>query len=535
MVDEIDKDTGAAADVKAEEDPGNVVDGASRCPTELYFLENGQSFKVLVALCRGLKDEDGKTVLEPDTDPFWKSLRVFSRRPTADGWHVEISRRWNTFVSAKVRPNPYDQRLGPRPKQWKLQKVLEWLDNNPIEATEDVAYLIATAKRRKEEERRRRIEEEAAMATAVEAERRKAASELREAEAVDGGATEADCDDADAAGPAVIDKRKRKRAAAAVNGEQPPKENNGSSSSSKQLRKDVIIRAPHSSLLPPQQLHSIVSAWLQDDVPSHFDVGGCVVGPAIQRAELWMKSPGTLAGIPFFDAVFAACGECTVRWEDCAVEGESFDVGLSGKVKLATLTGPVSHLLRGERTALNSLSRCSGVATLSSECVRIARSRGWAGEVAGTRKTTPGFRLVEKYGLLVGGASTHRLDLSQMVMLKDNHIWSCGGSIDAAVKKARGVSGFSQKIEVECQSLEEALIAAEAGADVVMLDNFAPDRLRADAKAFKESYPHVTVEASGGITIETMADYFSEHVDVISQGALTQGYDCIDFSLKMIH
>jgi nicotinate-nucleotide pyrophosphorylase (carboxylating) len=210
--------------------------------------------------------------------------------------------------------------------------------------------------------------------------------------------------------------------------------------------------------------------------------------------------------------------------------------GRSGKVKLATVTGPVSHLLRGERTALNSLSRCSGVATLSSECVRIARSQGWAGEVDGTRKTTPGFRLVEKYGLLVGGALTHRLDLSQMVMLKDNHIWSCGGSIEAAVKKARGVSCFSQKIKVECQSLEEALIAAEAGTDVVMLENFTPDRLRADAKAFKESYPHVKVEASSGITIETMADYFNEHVDVIlSQGALTQGYDCVDFSLKIIH
>jgi len=154
--------------------------------------------------------------------------------------------------------------------------------------------------------------------------------------------------------------------------------------------------------------------------------------------------------------------------------------------------------------------------------------------VAGTRKTTPGFRLVEKYGLLVGGASTHRLDLSQMVMLKDNHIWSTG-SIEAAVKKARGVSGFSQKIEVECQSLDEALTAAKAGADVVMLDNFKPSKLKRDAKEFKKQYPHVTVEASGGITIDTMAEFFSEHVDVISQGKLTHGYDCIDFSLKIVH
>jgi nicotinate-nucleotide pyrophosphorylase (carboxylating) len=122
-----------------------------------------------------------------------------------------------------------------------------------------------------------------------------------------------------------------------------------------------------------------------------------------------------------------------------------------------------------------------------------------------------------------------------MVMLKDNHVWSCGGSIDAAVKKARGVSGFSQKIEVECQNLDEACIAAKAGADVIMLDNYTPDRLKVDAKAFKERFPHVTVEASGGITIETMSGYFCEHVDVISQGALTQGYDCLDFSLKIVH
>ena len=307
---------------------------------------------------------------------------------------------------------------------------------------------------------------------------------------------------------------------------------NGSSS---KRQKTAVDHAPKASLIPPPQLESIVSQWLQDDIPSHFDVGGYVVGSSIQTAELWMKSDGVVAGIPFFNAVFDACGECEVQWDDDVIEGEQHILHGNAKVKLATVTGPVSHLLRGERTALNSLSRCSGVATLSRKCVQIAKDNNWHGEVAGTRKTTPGFRLVEKYGLLVGGASTHRLDLSQMVMLKDNHIWSCNGSIDAAVKKARSVSGFSQKIEVECQSLEEALTAAKAGADIVMLDNFTPEQLKKDAKTFKEQYPHVTVEASGGITIDTMADYFSEHVDVISQGKLTQGYDCVDFSLKIVH
>lgn len=121
-----------------------------------------------------------------------------------------------------------------------------------------------------------------------------------------------------------------------------------------------------------------------------------------------------------------------------------------------------------------------------------------------------------------------------MVMLKDNHIWACG-SIENAVKAARKAAGFSQKIEVECQSLEEALEAAGAGADIVMLDNFEPAQLKKDAAFFKEKYPHVLVEASGGITTETMPDYLSPNVDIVSQGKLTQGYSCVDFSLKIIH
>jgi nicotinate-nucleotide pyrophosphorylase (carboxylating) len=111
------------------------------------------------------------------------------------------------------------------------------------------------------------------------------------------------------------------------------------------------------------------------------------------------------------------------------------------------------------------------------------------------------------------------------------------GSIAAAVAKPWGVSGFSQKIEVECRSLDKALEAAGAGADVVMLDNFVPERMRVGevAGALKRRYPHVTVEASGGITMETITGYFSEYVDVIIQGKLTKGYDCLDFSLKSVH
>lgn len=292
-----------------------------------------------------------------------------------------------------------------------------------------------------------------------------------------------------------------------------------------------------SAILPEKQLEETIQNWINLDMPS-FDVGAIVVGHRHGTAGLYQKSPGVFAGRPFFDTVFRLM-DCTVEWnEKLAVEGTFIDPSQispdSGKVVLATVSGSVKRILQGERTALNTISRCSGIASASAQAVSVARSLQWKGYVAGTRKTTPGnFRLVEKYGLLVGGAATHRLDLSQMVMLKDNHIMAAG-SIPNAVQSARTAAGFSQKIEVECQSLDQARQAARAGADIVMLDNFEPQQLKADAKTFKDEFPHVLVEASGGITVDTMKEYVSEYVDIISQGKLTQGYDCIDFSLKIV-
>uniref|UniRef100_A0A6U4F908 Nicotinate-nucleotide pyrophosphorylase [carboxylating] n=1 Tax=Phaeomonas parva TaxID=124430 RepID=A0A6U4F908_9STRA len=279
----------------------------------------------------------------------------------------------------------------------------------------------------------------------------------------------------------------------------------------------------------PLHWKSEVAGWLQDDMPS-LDIGGFVVGEERRTAHLYGKSNGVLAGRPFFDAVFELLG-CEVEWH--MREGAEVDADAAGgKVHVATVTGPARHLLIGERTALNTLARCSGVATKTRDAVAIKEKAGWHGMVAGTRKTTPGFRIVEKYGLLVGGGATHRLDLSQMIMLKDNHIWSAG-SITKAVQAARSAAGFTSKIEVEARDLTEAVEAAEAGADIVMLDNYTPAALQIDARALKARFPHVVVEASGGITEATMADYMCEHVDVISRGNLTQGYPAVDFSLKI--
>lgn len=285
------------------------------------------------------------------------------------------------------------------------------------------------------------------------------------------------------------------------------------------------------NLLPPNYT-SIVQDWLREDCPS-FDVGGFVVGDKEETAHLLCKTSGVLAGVPWAEEVFNIMG---LQYEWHETEGTYIDLtALPEKKKvIATITGKCRNVLLAERTALNILSRASGIATAARRAQQQKEAHGWHGFVAGTRKTTPGFSKVEKYALLVGGVATHRLDLSQMVMLKDNHIWSTG-SITNAVKLARKAAGFSSRIEVECQSVEEACEAAAAGADIVMLDNFSSEDIEAAAAAVKKQYSHILIEASGGITEENLPRYMNPSVDIISRGSFTQGYACLDFSMKIAH
>ncbi|KFA53927.1 hypothetical protein S40293_01762 [Stachybotrys chartarum IBT 40293] len=284
-------------------------------------------------------------------------------------------------------------------------------------------------------------------------------------------------------------------------------------------------------LLPPSW-KTTVTAWLAEDTPS-LDYAGFVVGEGPRTAVLWGKSAGVIAGRPFFDEVFAQCG-CTVEWH--ADEGAELDLA-GGNIKVATVRGPVRGILLGERVALNTLARCSGIATRSRSLVAKLRDAGYRGIVAGTRKTTPGFRLVEKYGMLAGGADAHRMDLSSMVMLKDNHVWS-RGSITDAVAAAKSVAGFSVKIEVEVQSEEEADEAIAAGADVVMLDNFSPDGVRVAARSLKEKWKgerRFLLEISGGLKSDNVAPYVCQDIDIISTSSIHQGVPHVDFSLKIEH
>ncbi|EIN11134.1 hypothetical protein PUNSTDRAFT_64400 [Punctularia strigosozonata HHB-11173 SS5] len=288
-------------------------------------------------------------------------------------------------------------------------------------------------------------------------------------------------------------------------------------------------------LLPPSW-KAQVTAWLAEDAPS-FDYGGFVVGEAEREAFLFGKGKQTavLAGTPFFAEVFEQLG-CRVQWH--VQEGDSFE-----PVKhVATVRGKARHLLLGERVALNVLARCSGIATKSKAYLDAARSYGYQGIIAGTRKTTPGtesallrFRLVEKYGMLVGGIDPHRHDLSSMIMLKDNHIWS-SGSITAAIQKARKVGGFSLLLDVEVRSEEEADEAIDAGADIIMLDNIEGDQLAPVASRLKIKWSgkrKFLFESSGNITEANLRERAIPEIDILSTSAVHQSVQHIDFSLKI--
>ncbi|KAI8273735.1 Nicotinate-nucleotide pyrophosphorylase [Colletotrichum sp. SAR11_240] len=290
-------------------------------------------------------------------------------------------------------------------------------------------------------------------------------------------------------------------------------------------------------LLPPSW-KTLVTAWLAEDTPS-FDYGGFVVGSAPRTATLWGKSGGIVAGRPFVDEIFRQC-DCAVEWhvkEGSHIELRGHGGAPKGKMAVATVTGPTRGLLLGERVALNTLARCSGVASMTRGMLVNLRAAGYRGVLAGTRKTTPGFRLVEKYGMMVGGADAHRHDLSSMIMLKDNHVWS-KGSITNAVRAAKSVGGFSLKVEVEVQSEAEADEAIEAGADVVMLDNFTGEGVKVAARSLKERWAgkrHFLVEVSGGLTLENVENYVCNDVDIVSTSAIHQGVPHVDFSLKVEH
>jgi nicotinate-nucleotide pyrophosphorylase (carboxylating) len=241
------------------------------------------------------------------------------------------------------------------------------------------------------------------------------------------------------------------------------------------------------------------------------------------RAEIVAKQDGVLAGLPLLAQVFHALGATAVEIREHLADGASFTTG----TVIAELSGAAADLLAGERVALNFLQHLSGIATITRQYVTAVAGTG--ARVVDTRKTVPGLRLIEKYAVRLGGGSNHRLGLDDGILIKDNHIVAAGG-IAAAVERAHKGAPHTMKIEVECTDLAEVDAALAAGTDAILLDNMSVADL---AVAVKHINHRVLVEASGGVTLETIRAIAETGVDLISVGALTHSAPAIDLSMRI--
>lgn len=261
---------------------------------------------------------------------------------------------------------------------------------------------------------------------------------------------------------------------------------------------------------------------LEEDINSE-DVTTNSVMPHYQKGqvELICKEDGIVAGLQVFQRVFQLLDPKTEVVFDVQ-DGETVQKGQH----MATVVGDIRVLLSGERTALNYLQRMSGIATYTNKVAKLLE--GTKTTLLDTRKTTPCMRIFEKYAVTVGGGSNHRYNLSDGVLLKDNHI-DAAGSVRAAVLAAKAYAPFVRKIEVETESLEQVQEALEAGADIIMLDNMTPDMM---AEAVKLIDGRAKTECSGNITKENIEKITAIGVDYVSSGALTHSAPILDISLK---
>lgn len=268
----------------------------------------------------------------------------------------------------------------------------------------------------------------------------------------------------------------------------------------------------------------ILSA-LREDISSG-DVSADAVLPEKKRAavDLICKQSGVVAGLGVFSRVFELLDDSFVFSPNYS-DGDSVESG----ALVAAMEGDAKALLSGERTALNYLQRMSGIATSTRNMAKLLE--GTEIKLLDTRKTTPNMRIFEKYAVSVGGGFNHRYNLSSGVMLKDNHI-GAAGSVRRAVELAKARAPFVLKIEVEVENLDMAREAAEAGADIIMLDNMDAETMK---KAVALIAGRAVTECSGNITIERIAELRDVGVDYISSGALTHSAPIMDLSMKHLH
>ena len=269
----------------------------------------------------------------------------------------------------------------------------------------------------------------------------------------------------------------------------------------------------------------LILSALKEDITSE-DVSTNSVMPVPKKGEvnLICKQDGVICGLQIFERVFTLLDENT-EVEFKAADGDKVKKGQL----LAVVRGDIKVLLCGERTALNYLQRMSGIATYTSEVAALLHGTGI--KLLDTRKTTPNNRLFEKYAVKVGGGNNHRYNLTDGVLLKDNHIGAAGG-VKEAVKMAKEYAPFVRKIEVEVETLDMVRDAVEAGADIIMLDNMEHDTM---AEAMKIIDGKAEVEVSGNMTKENLEKLAGLSVNYVSSGALTHSAPILDISLKNLH
>lgn len=269
----------------------------------------------------------------------------------------------------------------------------------------------------------------------------------------------------------------------------------------------------------------LIRLALKEDI-SNEDVSTNAVIKEYKKGtvQLICKQSGVICGLEVFARTFKILDPAT-EIKLYAKDGDK----VAKSQHIADLTGDIRVLLQGERTALNYLQRMSGIATYTAQVAELLK--GSKTKLLDTRKTTPNMRLFEKYAVRCGGGNNHRYNLSDGVMLKDNHIGAAGG-IAAAVKAAKEYSSFVRKIEVEVETLEQCREALQAGADIIMLDNMSVEDMK---KAVAMIDGKALTECSGNVTKENISAIISTGVDFVSSGALTHSAPILDLSLKNLH
>ena len=269
----------------------------------------------------------------------------------------------------------------------------------------------------------------------------------------------------------------------------------------------------------------LILSALREDITSE-DVSTNSVMPVPRKGEvnLICKQDGVICGLQIFERVFTLLDENT-EVELKAADGDRVKKGQL----LAVVRGDIKVLLCGERTALNYLQRMSGIATYTNSIAKLLE--GSKTKLLDTRKTSPNNRIFEKYSVRVGGGNNHRYNLTDGILLKDNHI-GAAGSVEKAIQMAKEYAPFVRKIEVEVESLDMVRQAVEAGADIIMLDNMDHDVMK---EAIEIIDGRAEIEVSGNVTKENISKLVDLGVDYISSGALTHSAPIMDISLKNLH